>query len=97
MHRKINSTSNPEYFEQNGIKIHDKRDIANGFNQYFTNIGPQLAEDFQNVTNKNISDYLIEIPNCNFEFRIILNIDENKVIKSTIYQTNQVVVLMVYL
>ena len=41
MHRKINSTSNPEYFEQNGIEIHDKRDNANGFNQYFTNIGPK--------------------------------------------------------
>ena len=63
MHRKINSTSNPEYFEQNGIKIHGKRDIANGFNQYFTNIGPKLAEDIQNVTNINISDYLIEKPN----------------------------------
>ena len=27
MHRKINSTSNPEYFEQSGIKINDKRDL----------------------------------------------------------------------
>ena len=76
MHRKINSSSNPEYFEQNGIKIYDKRDIANGFNQYFTSIGPKLAEDIQNVTNKNISDYLIEKPSCNFEFH---HIDENKV------------------
>ena len=76
MHRKINSTSNPEYFEQNRIKIHDKRDIANGFNKYFTNIAPKLAEDIQNVTNKNISDYLIEKPNCNFEFH---HIDGNKV------------------
>ena len=53
-----------------------KRDIANGFNQYFTNIGPKLAEYIQNVTNKHISDYLIEKPNCNFEFH---HIDENKV------------------
>ena len=76
MHRKINSTSNPEYFEQNRIKIHDKRDIANGFNQYFTNIGQKLAEDIQNFTNK--SDYLIiiEKPIYNFEFH---HIDENKV------------------
>ena len=51
MHRKINSSSNPEYFEQNGIKMYDIRDNANGFNQYFTNIGPRLAEDIQNVTN----------------------------------------------
>ena len=86
MHRKINSSSNPEYFEQNGIKIYDKRDIANGFNQYFTNIGPKLAEDIQNVTNKNISDYLIEKPNCNFEFH---HIDENKVCQIIINLSNK--------
>ena len=42
---KSNSKKNfPEYFQVDGTKISNKASIANGFNKYFTEIGPKLAQ-----------------------------------------------------
>ena len=45
MNKKHTGTTYPEFFEMNGVTIVDKIDIANKFNQYFTNIGPYLANN----------------------------------------------------
>ena len=43
--KKSNNNSNyPTEFVNNGIVLNNKKDIANGFNDFFVNIGPQLAK-----------------------------------------------------
>ena len=38
-------------FSNNGIGITDPKQIANGFNQYFANIGPALASSIRHSSN----------------------------------------------
>ena len=52
MNKKVNKSEYPEFFEKDGNKVYDKKEIANTFNSYFTNIGPQLARDIHDVTGK---------------------------------------------
>ena len=40
----------PEYFDINGTKIHDTKDIANEFNTYFTKVGSNLAASIPSCT-----------------------------------------------
>ena len=56
MNKKHTDTTHQEFFEMNGIKIVDKIDIANKFNQYFTNIGPDLATNISRSSEKVIYD-----------------------------------------
>ena len=37
----------PEMFLENNIEIKDTKDIANGFNRFFVNVGPKLAQGIQ--------------------------------------------------
>jgi hypothetical protein len=48
----------PEYFKYNGINIRDKLEIANMFNNFFVNIGPKLAQEIPQTSNRNHSQYL---------------------------------------
>ena len=41
----------------NGVKIMDKIDIANKFNQHFTNIGPDLANNISRSSKKGVDDF----------------------------------------
>ena len=43
----------------NGKTVTHKKDIANGFNDFFVNVGPNLAKDI-NISNENthVLDYL---------------------------------------
>ena len=43
MNKKHTGTTYTEFFEMNRVNTVDKIDIANKFNQYFTNIGPDQA------------------------------------------------------
>ena len=43
----------PEFFNINNTKIYDKNKIANHFNQFFTNIGHNLAEQISTDSNLN--------------------------------------------
>ena len=45
-------------FKENGTSITDKTDIAEKFNNYFTNIGQTIAESIQYKGNKNYDYYL---------------------------------------
>ena len=38
-------TSFPKFFKVNGTTISDKNEIADGFNNFFLNIGPTLANN----------------------------------------------------
>ena len=62
--RKPASSSNlPDKFNVNGNIISVKKQIANGFNDFFTNVGPNLAKNIPKQ-NKDIHDYLND-ENCN--------------------------------
>ena len=51
-----------ETFIHNNTSISDKKGIANGFNHFFTNIGPNLAKKIVPPKEGNIYNYL---NNCN--------------------------------
>ena len=48
----------PDDFVNNNVTISNKKDIANMFNKYFTNIGPELLNDITVTTNASIYGYL---------------------------------------
>ena len=77
MNRKHTDTTYPEFFEINGVKIMDKIEIAK-FNQYFTNIGPDLANNISHSSEKEVDDFLLHKPNCELKFN---QIDENHINK----------------
>ena len=62
----------------------DEKDIANGFNQYYVNVGPQLADRIQTPQNKCFRDYLYNPSMHEFKFHeissnmIIITIDSLK-------------------
>ena len=60
--------------------VTDKLEIANKFNLYFTNIGPNLAKDIHITTTKNFASYLIKVDeNINqFNFQ---DVDEDTIRK----------------
>ena len=47
----------PEYFTCNNKRIVNKKDIANGFNNFFVNVGPQLAKNIERIDDKDVLDY----------------------------------------
>ena len=70
----INKNSNksefPSSFRMNDTIITDKQQIANSFNQYFTEIGPNLASSINTSTNSlTYQDYLREPTDNVFSFK----------------------------
>ena len=60
----------PKEFVVNGSSVTNEQDIANLFNDYYINIGPNLAEKIQNPQNKCYEDYLYNPNNsCEFNFK----------------------------
>ena len=57
-------SSNISY--HNGKILKDELEIANAFNNYFTSIGPSLANKF--YQNNNYLKYLNAAPNCRLYF-----------------------------
>ena len=54
------STANtfPNSFVIDNKLISNENDIVNDFNNFFTNIGPDLAKNISNTSNKHFIDYL---------------------------------------
>ena len=50
----------PEFLNINNTKIYDKNKIANSFNQFFSNIGHNLAEQISTDSNLNYGDFLLD-------------------------------------
>ena len=65
--REKNRESLPDYFISKGHILSGSFDIAQGFNNFFSNIGPELASQIP-LSGKNFSDYLSEEVKENFIF-----------------------------
>ena len=66
----------PEYFMLNDEKIQDKLQIANQFNIFFTNIGPELATQIHSNTPH--TTYMKKSINSTFKFE---NVHESQILK----------------
>ena len=62
INKRENKPIYPEYFIKSNKRISQKEDIANGFNNFLTNVGPNLAKNIPLPKNDTtIYDYLEEI------------------------------------
>ena len=62
--RGISTSSKiPDTFLEGNTEIHNKKNIADGFNNFFVNVGPNLASGIKKSVNKKVTDYL-EHPNA---------------------------------
>ena len=66
--RNRTSTELPSYFCVNGSIISNNQDIANCFNNFFSGIGPALAETIRGPPNKSYNDYLKQTILTTFAF-----------------------------
>ena len=66
---KVNSSRFPKSINVNGKSIKENSRIAEEFNKYFTNVGPNLACKIQN-TSKTFEDYLFPAQK-NMEYRYL--------------------------
>ena len=48
----------PKCFKTNDVDVHDDKDIANGFNIFFVNVGPNLAKNIPECTENSYYDYM---------------------------------------
>ena len=71
----------PDFFKINNRKLSDKSEIANEFNLYFTNIGPNIADKIKTPHGKSYKDYLTKKPLANFIFQNINEKDVDKIIQ----------------
>ena len=78
INKSTKSHSIPDFFIHNNEIITDKQIIANRFNSFFTNIGPQLAQNIEDNSSKHFSDFLIDKPDCTYNFQ---EVDENTIVK----------------
>ena len=51
----------PDVFLDKNTEIKDKKEIANGFNQFFVNVGLNLAKEIQKPENVKIRDYMPDL------------------------------------
>ena len=58
----------PSQFKINGNLINDKQNIANEFNEYFTNIGPKLSQMIETPSNNVYREYLTKNITSTFDF-----------------------------
>ena len=73
-------TQLPEFFKVDGKILTEKKDIANKFNNFFTNIGPSLASKISATGNKTYKAFLNTSCTHNFTFSAITESDVIKAI-----------------
>lgn len=61
----------PQFFRDGNDVVTGKLEIANRFNNYFTNIGPKLSQLITMPTNKNFQSYLNNRCTHNFSFTMV--------------------------
>jgi len=75
-HKK--SQTNCDTFKINNVEEKDKTKIANGFNEYFANIGPKLANNIPLVNSRTvIADVL---GNLNVNCLFLKNVDKEEIL-----------------
>ncbi len=72
----------PEYFQDGNTTITDKLEIANKFNIFFTNIGPELANKIKAPKNKNFKRYLKKKFTKQLKFKQTNETEVKKIIES---------------
>ena len=70
----------PDKFVIDGTSISNPNEIANSFNQYFTNIGPELASQITQPGEITFMNYLTDPTNEIFHFQMVSTADVIKVI-----------------
>ena len=78
INKSNHSHSIPDFFIDNNEIITDKQFIANRFNSFFTKIGPEIALNIEDNSSNKFSDFLIDKPDCTFNFQ---EVNENTVVK----------------
>ena len=58
----------PTYFTINSVEIRNKSEIANNFNSFFSNIGPDLSKKISVTSEKNVNTFLKKKVTVNFDF-----------------------------
>ena len=58
INRKMKENNFVSYSKCNDNEIYDKREIANGFNDFFVNIGPELAKNIFCPENNDVLQYM---------------------------------------
>ena len=71
----------PSYFTMKDNTNSDKQDIANQFNTFFANIGPDLSKKIPKHQDKSMESYLKENILCSFNFELIEQDTVKKIIK----------------
>ena len=69
--RKKSKKEFPNCFEDNEHRITDRQEIADRFNNFFTNIGPKLSNAIPSSGNQSYKNYLSKNINSVFEFHTI--------------------------
>jgi exonuclease III len=73
----------PNYFNHKNNKLTDPTDIAKHFNDFFINIGPELANSIDTANKRPFLDYLKNNNiNSQFSFKTVSESDVSKIIKN---------------
>jgi len=73
-------SSQSKFTDEYGNVLTDPTDIANGFNDFFVNVGPKLASNIHN-DGKKYYDYLKDPQTCSMYMKPIVEMDIVKIIK----------------
>ena len=66
--RNSKNRSLPITLNIDNVVSSDNQDMANALNNFFTNIGPNLANNINYIGDKTFNDYITDNPNNLFEF-----------------------------
>ena len=80
--RNSSPSSYPREFIINGKSESDKQIIANEFNKYYVNVGPNLAQQIVPPPNTTFRQYLDRPPDSEFSFNLVSSRTVLKVINS---------------
>lgn len=75
--KKMQSNGYPPKFVHKGKIYDNKEEIANGFNDFFVNVGIELANKIPDIPDKSIYNYLTYRNECSM---VLENVDEKEII-----------------
>ena len=78
----------PNYFIINNSKVNDKQQIADKFNDFFVNIGPNLSRNITNTSGKTVKSFLKQIINSQFSFDLVDDSHISKVLSQITSKTS---------
>ena len=79
---KTSSNKSPDSIQVNNKFIHDTKAIAEHFNTYFANIGPNMAANIDNNITHTYQHYLVNKHNMTFEFTSVNETDIHTIIRN---------------